>query len=143
MTTAPVLPDDRLCVLTYAPGLITGTVREGHVSEPLLRDVQEFLRHLSRSDVLAYDPVPGTHRTTLITAWKPVSDDRLYGSIGQLLAVVRDGDHLEFRVNARHVCPALCREITEEVVPRARNVLYIPTALGTGTRPSLGRGRAS
>lgn len=43
------LPDDRLYTITSTDGKITNHFREGHLAEGARRDMEEYMRHITRS----------------------------------------------------------------------------------------------
>lgn len=126
MMPVPWLPDGRLASMIVRPGLYQRRYLAGHISPTLLRDLNEYARHISHSSLLTlqpervgdpcewdgwYERVPGS--------FMPLTTCNLKFKRGR----AGGRDCFIVHVRADMMSEALCRELNEITIPETSGAL--------------------
>ncbi|MEE1835787.1 hypothetical protein [Streptomyces sp. SP17KL33] len=122
--TAPTLPDGHLIRNEFTPitrGLLSHVImRAGHVSPRLLRDLDEYFRHLARTDLLEIVPERAGDPPEFVTNYEAVPASLLPG---RTFAVKVTGSHYLFLVRADMMSQSLVDEINDDFLPPQNGLL--------------------
>lgn len=120
---SPTLRDGRLFVADFLPRRFRMTFREGHISEALLLDLGEYLRHVR--SIMTYDPSRVNESAGFDTLLERRPSDTMPC---RLFAPRTVGTaHKLWRLNANHITADLVNEINAYAHKEAGGVLQLIT----------------
>lgn len=131
------LPDNRLIDLTWSTterGLRCDFLwRAGHIHEDLLRDLDEYFRHLAHTDAFDVFPERGADPPEFFTNYVRVAPERMpLRTFG--LKVRRN--HYLFAVRSDMMSAAACAEMNDHLLPSTQGALRTRQP-ATVTEPSV------
>ncbi len=123
---ADSLPDDHLVSYSLRPrptGILSiVSMLDRHVGPELMRDLDEYFRHLARSDLFEVRPDMADHPPEFMTQYERV-DPALMPLRTFAVKVSRDRSHYTFCVRRDMMSAALVREINEDFLPTRDGLL--------------------
>lgn len=122
----PTLRDGRLFVADFLPGRLQMNFREGHISEALVRDLGEYLRHVR--SIMTYDPSRVNESAGFDTLLERRPSETMYGRLFGVRIAGRS--QKLWTLNAYHVTADLVDEINTYAHKEAGGVLQLITSPG-------------